>query len=81
MFYTKEITIDYLYLDLNTCARCVGTDEVLEGVLDVFITALQPAEDKVVRRKTEMSTADIALNISFYHPRLFVLTGRISALQ
>lgn len=36
MFYTKEITIDYLYLDLNTCARCVGTDEVLEGVLDVL---------------------------------------------
>ena len=30
---TKEIRIDYLYLDLNTCVRCVGTDKVLEEVI------------------------------------------------
>ena len=30
----KEIMIDYFYLDLNTCDRCVGTDAVLEDVLN-----------------------------------------------
>lgn len=29
----KVIRIDYLYLDLKTCDRCVGTDEVLEAVI------------------------------------------------
>ena len=61
----KEITIDYLYLDLNTCDRCVGTDEVLDGVLDVLEPALQLAGYKVVRRKTEMSTAEIAAEYQF----------------
>lgn len=61
----KEITIDYLYLDLNTCDRCVGTDEVLDGVLDVLEPALQLAGYKVVRCKTEMSTAEIAAEYQF----------------
>jgi len=61
----KEITIDYLYLDLNTCDRCVGTDEVLDKVLDVLEPALQLAGYKVVRRKIEMSTAGIAAEYQF----------------
>ena len=24
----KEVRVEYLYLDLNTCDRCVGTDAV-----------------------------------------------------
>lgn len=61
----KEITIDYLYLDLNTCDRCVGTDKVLDVVLDVLAPALQLAGYKVVRRKIEMSTAGIAAEYQF----------------
>ena len=61
----KEITIDYLYLDLNTCDRCVGTDEVLDEVLDVLEPALQLAGYIVVRRKIEMSTAEIAAEYQF----------------
>jgi diacylglycerol kinase family enzyme len=26
----KEIKIEYLYLDLNICDRCIGTDDILE---------------------------------------------------
>lgn len=25
----KEVKIDYLFLDLQTCERCIGTDKVL----------------------------------------------------
>ena len=39
----KEVTIEYLYLDLKTCDRCVGTDEVLDEVLDVLEPTLKLA--------------------------------------
>ena len=25
----KKIIVEYLYLDLNTCERCIGTDKIL----------------------------------------------------
>jgi hypothetical protein len=37
----KVVIIEYLYLDLNTCERCVGTDKVLESVLDELRHALR----------------------------------------
>ena len=30
--YPKKALIEYLYLDLKTCDRCIGTDRVLDGV-------------------------------------------------
>ena len=39
----KVVDIEYLYLDLNTCERCVGTDKVLEGVLDELSNAFKMA--------------------------------------
>ena len=32
----KEIKIEYLYLDLKTCDRCVGTDAVLDEVVEAL---------------------------------------------
>ncbi|NLB23810.1 MAG: arsenite efflux transporter metallochaperone ArsD [Clostridium sp.] len=61
----KEVTIEYLYLDLKTCDRCVGTDEVLDEVLDVLEPTLKLAGYKIVRRKIEMSTVEIANEYQF----------------
>lgn len=72
MFYTKEINIDYLYLDLNTCDRCVGTDEVLDGVLDVLERHCNRLDIKSFDVKQKCLQRRLRLNISFYHPRLFV---------
>ena len=39
----KRILIEYLYLDLKTCDRCIGTDKVLEETIalrDKFIPIL-----------------------------------------
>ncbi|MDD4511379.1 MAG: DUF2703 domain-containing protein, partial [Oscillospiraceae bacterium] len=33
----------YLYLDLNTCDRCIGADAVLEEVLGSIAPALEAA--------------------------------------
>ena len=72
----KKITIDYLYLDLNTCDRCVGTDEVLDKVLDVLEPALQLAGYNVVRRKIEISTAEFAAEYQFISSPTIRVNGK-----
>ena len=61
----KEVSVEYLYLDLETCDRCIGTDKVLEEVLLVLAPALQLAGYKVEFNKIEMETADIAKKYKF----------------
>ena len=36
----REITIDFLYLDLNTCERCVATGDTLDEALTVLAPVL-----------------------------------------
>lgn len=72
----KEITIDYLYLDLNTCDRCVGTDEVLDEVLDVLEPTLQLAGYEVERRKIEMSTSELATQYEFLSSPTIRVNGK-----
>ena len=61
----KEVKIEYLFLDLNTCDRCVGTDAVLDEVVDVLRPALELAGYQVNYRKQEISTAEIAEEYHF----------------
>ena len=59
----KEIRIDYLYLDLNTCDRCVGTDAVLEEVIEELSPAFALAGYRIAYRKTEITgEVDAALH-------------------
>jgi len=61
----KEIRIEYLYLDLNTCDRCVGTDAVLDEVVEILRPALELAGYQLSYRKQEITTAEIAANYRF----------------
>ena len=56
----KEVFVEYLYLDLNTCERCIGTDLELVEVLDILTPALRLAGYDVQYKKIEMSTAELA---------------------
>nr|MDD6334977.1 DUF2703 domain-containing protein [bacterium] len=62
---SKRLTIEYLYLDLCTCDRCIGTDAVLEEVISVLRPALELAGYTVDYRKYEMATAEIAKQYHF----------------
>lgn len=49
----KNITLDYLYLDLNSCTRCVGTDKNLETAInmlrDIFdVTGIKLTVNKIL---------------------------------
>lgn len=61
----KKILVEYLYLDLNTCDRCIGTDVVLEDVISTLTPALELAGYTVEYSKTEITTAEIAMKYEF----------------
>lgn len=56
----KKIVVEYLYLDLETCDRCIGTEKVLDEVMMVLTPALNIAGFKVEYNKIQMKTAEIA---------------------
>lgn len=58
----KEIRIDYLYLDLKTCDRCMGTDSVLEKVIRDLSPAFAVAGYRIAYHKTEVETEQDAIS-------------------
>jgi hypothetical protein len=57
--------VEYLYLDLNTCERCMGTDDELDEVMMVLTPALELAGFDVQYKKVEMATTEIARQYRF----------------
>jgi uncharacterized Fe-S cluster protein YjdI len=72
----KTITIDYLYLDLSSCDRCIGTDQVLDEVVSALTPALQLAGYQVKYQKIEMTTAEIAKRHHFLSSPTIRVNGR-----
>ncbi len=72
----KAVLVEYLYLDLNTCERCIGTDLELVEVLDVLIPALRLAGYDVQYKKIEMSTAELAREYRFLSSPTIRVNGR-----
>lgn len=64
-FSEKKIIVEYLYLDLQTCDRCIGTDNVLDEVMLTLVPALKLAGYEVEYNKVEIKTAKIAEQYRF----------------
>lgn len=72
-----KITIEYLYLDLEVCDRCIGTDEVLDEVIKVLTPALRLAGYKeVVQQKIAMATPEIATQYRFISSPTIRVNGK-----
>ena len=61
----KNVKIEYLYLDLNTCSRCCGTDVVLDEVIAALRPALELAGYEIAYEKIEMATVKDAVKYEF----------------
>lgn len=61
----KKVLVEYLYLDLQTCDRCIGTDNVLDEVIMTLTPALQMAGYEVEYNKIKMETAELAEQYQF----------------
>lgn len=59
------VLVEYLYLDLETCKRCIGTDDILDEVMEVLAPAIEIAGFKVIYKKIKIETEELARQHQF----------------
>ena len=72
----KTVKLEYLYLDLNTCDRCMGTDVILDEVVSVLQPVLELAGYTVTYEKQEMTTVKDAVKYEFVSSPTLRVNGR-----
>ena len=72
----RPLLIEYLYLDLDTCDRCIGTDAVLDEAVAVLRPALELAGYAVEYQKREMSTPQLAEQYHFLSSPTILVNGQ-----
>jgi hypothetical protein len=78
---TDTITIDFLFLDLTTCTRCVGTDHSLEDALGIVRDVLGATGTMVEVRKTLVGTAEQARELRLVSSPTIRVNGRDIAFE
>jgi hypothetical protein len=78
---TRAIVIDFLYLDLETCTRCRGTDANLEAALSEVSSVLDAAGVNVSLRKTLVASAEQARAVGFISSPTIRVNGQDIALE
>jgi hypothetical protein len=61
----RKIMIDFLYLDLEVCSRCQGTDDTLDAAISEIRQILEAAGTEVVVNKINVSTEVLARQYEF----------------
>ena len=56
----KILNIDFLYLDLNVCERCMATDVTLDEALDVLAPVFKKLKYSVKVKKVNVKTKELA---------------------
>lgn len=73
---TKRVLVEYLFLDLQVCDRCVGTEQVLEEVVTGLTPALRLAGYQVEYQKIKMDTSGLAQQYRFESSPTVRVNGR-----
>lgn len=61
----KKVVVQFLYLDLDTCDRCIATEKALDDVMKSLTPPLGIASFEVEYNKIQMKTAEIAERFRF----------------
>ncbi len=56
----KEVVVDFLYLDLNTCERCMATDSTLDEALAELSNVLDSLGYKIIVNRVNITSREIA---------------------
>jgi hypothetical protein len=75
------IAIDFLYLDLDVCTRCIGTNANLEAVLSEVSQILRAADVAVSVTKTLVQSEEQARALQFFSSPTIRLNGKDIALE
>ena len=78
---TQELVIDFMYLDLETCTRCRGTDTNLEAALAKVARVLDAAGVEVEVRKMLVASAEQARILGFVSSPTIRVNGHDIALE
>ncbi len=77
----KKVEIDFLYLDLEVCTRCKGTDANLAIALESVANVLEASGVEVVVRKTLVDSEQRALELGFITSPTIRVNGHDIALE
>lgn len=71
-----RVTIDFLYLDLNVCTRCMGTDANLDAAIADVSGVLKAAGFDVVVNKVNITSRELAARYRFVSSPTIRVNGR-----
>ena len=77
----KKLTIDFLYLDLETCERCKGTDNNLLLAINEVKEVLKSANYEVEVNKIKINSKEIAIKYRFLSSPTIRINGKDSVEQ
>ena len=77
----RKIDIDFMFVDLDACTRCKGTNVNLETALKTVGTVAESAGAQVTVRKILVDTEDKARELSFVSSPTIRINGRDIALE
>jgi hypothetical protein len=75
-----KISIDFLFLDLTTCSRCVGTDQNLDAALETVRQVVEATGATVDVRKTLVESEQQAHRLRFVSSPTIRVNGQDIAL-
>ncbi len=78
---TQKIEIDLMYIDLEVCTRCRGTDANLETALETVQGVLESTGAEVTVRKTLVDSETKAMVLGFVSSPTIRVNGRDIALE
>ena len=61
----KQLAIDFLYLDLETCERCIATDETLKQAIETLSAIFDMLGYNVTRNMVNITSKELAEQHSF----------------
>jgi hypothetical protein len=76
-----KVEIDFMFIDLDVCTRCKGTDESLETALRAVRGVLESAEVEVTVRKTLVDAEEKAKQLGFVSSPTIRVNGQDVALE
>jgi hypothetical protein len=77
----EQIEVEFLYLDLDICTRCLGTDANLEAALAAVGKVLDTAGVETIVRKTLVESAAQAEALGFVSSPTIRVNGKDIALE
>lgn len=72
----NKIIIDFLYLDLNICNRCQGTDQGLEEAIADVTKVLESAGIEIIVNKIHINSKERAIQYGFITSPTIRVNGR-----